>query len=153
MVCRANCAVAAKGAPSKRLTASNIRMLQHMDTNLRVRKVVLFSYLYCDVAIATYRCGMLLTRYRWQICWWCLRFVAKRFFQGSTVADSCAEAFWMLVSNFCWTCLPVCESFFCGFCLDFLMILWLFQDSLFVRVDVCEFMGFIFLKSLGAVDV
>ena len=33
------------------------------------------------------------------------------------------------------------------------MILWLFKDSLSVWVDVCEFMGFIFLKSLGAVDV
>ena len=37
VVCRANCTVAAKGAPSKRFTASNIRLLQHMDTNLNYK--------------------------------------------------------------------------------------------------------------------
>lgn len=90
--------------------------------------MVLFSYLEGDVAIHSdiplhtgagcYSWLTRLTRYRWHICWWCTCFVAKRFFQGSTVADStCAEAFWMLTSDFSG---PVCELFFWnGFCLDF----------------------------------
>ena len=53
MVCRANCTVAAKGAPSKRFTTLNVCLLQHIETNLsyKSRSILILGGWYSDIPV------------------------------------------------------------------------------------------------------